>query len=323
MTLTTLAKLAGVSVSTVSKAFSGSNEISDSTRNKIFETAKQNGCFEKYYKSTYEKKVIAVICPEIISEYYCTIATSLEESINSRGGTMVLSLSHFNSRLSKELFDYHTRFQKSDGIILIGCSEEISNTENVPAVALGSNVRPKNIDTIRINNAEAVNEAVRHFKENGHKDIGFIGESLTESKRDYFIESIKANGLSLNNDYIVTAEKRFEQGGYQGMEELFRRNAIPTAILFAYDNMALGAIKSIRNHGLSVPDDISVIGMDDISAASHPHIPLTTIRVHIDDLCNIALDLLFKKMESRYYTSRQDISVSCSLVKRNSVKRIV
>lgn len=322
MTLSTLAKLAGVSVSTVSKAFSGSIEISASTRNKIFEVAKENGCFEKYYKSTYGKKVIAVICPEIISEYYSTIVTSLEEAINCRGGLMVLSLSHFNRKLSKELFDYHSYFQKTDGIILIGATEEISNGENIPGIALGAENKHKNIDTISINYAEAINEAVCHLAENGHRDIGFIGEKLTESKRDYFIGSLKSNNLRLNNDYIVTTEKRFEQGGYHAMEELFRRNAIPTAILFAYDNMAFGAIKSIKDHGLSVPDDISLIGMDDISAASHPHIPLTTIRVHIEDLCNIALDLLFKKMESRYYTSRQDISVSCSLVKRNSVKRI-
>ena len=80
MNIQKLAKLAGVSAGTVSKAFSGSLEISDKTRQHVFEIAKQYGCFEHYNKNKYSKKVVAVICPEVKSEYYCSIVSFIETS---------------------------------------------------------------------------------------------------------------------------------------------------------------------------------------------------------------------------------------------------
>ena len=85
MTLEKLAKICGVSIGTVSKAFSGSKEISLKTKEKIFETAKKHGCYEKYAKIKFSKKVVAVIVPEFKSAYYVDIAVYLEEELKNKG----------------------------------------------------------------------------------------------------------------------------------------------------------------------------------------------------------------------------------------------
>ena len=97
MNLNTLAKLCGVSAATVSKAFSGSEEISEDTRNKIFEIAKQHGVYDRYNKNKYDKKVIAVICPELNSDYYNKYVTLLDKEITALGGIMTVSVSNFDA----------------------------------------------------------------------------------------------------------------------------------------------------------------------------------------------------------------------------------
>ena len=113
MNLETLAKLAEVSVGTVSKAFSGSKEISEDTKDRIFALAKEHGCFDKYNKNRFEKKVVAVLCPEIKSEYYTTIATLLERQITSHGGIMLLSTTEFSEEREMTLFSYYASYCKA------------------------------------------------------------------------------------------------------------------------------------------------------------------------------------------------------------------
>ena len=319
MTLEKLAKLANLSVSTVSKAFSGSRDISEETRRKVFQIAKEQGCYEKYYKGRYARRVIAVICPEIQSEYYATTVTLLERRIHEMGADMVLSLSNFQLERERELFEYHSYFQKADGVLLIGAARGISNRNRVPCVAMTSIQKERcDIDRVGITLQEAINAAVDHLKKLGHRDVCFLSEKLTEAKAAMFLSALEANGLPARPEQLIVSEKRFEQAGYDAMEELFRRDQLPTAVVAAYDYMALGAIYSIRSHGLRVPQDLSVVGMDDISVSSFLDVGLTSIQTHVEEMCSIALDLLWKKMDNPYFTARQTIVVEGDLVIRQS-----
>lgn len=323
MTLEKLAKLADVSTSTVSKAFSGSHDISEATRQKVFQTAKEQGCYEKYYKGSYPRRIIAVICPEIQSEYYGTIVTRLEEGIRQKEASMILSLSHFDSKMEKELFEYHSYFQKADGILLIGSASAISNRNRIPCVAVcPKQMKATGVDFVGIELGSAMSEAIAYLKDLGHKKIGFLGENLTDIKRELFLFAMEQNRLPINPEYMIMSRKRFEDAGFCSMEELFSRGNLPTAIMAAYDYMALGAVYSIRKHGLRVPEDISVIGMDNISVSSYLDVGLTSIRTNVEEMCNIALALLWKKIETPFYTVRQTITVSGELVVRQSTGAI-
>ena len=108
MNMQGLARRAGVSVSTVSKAFSGSAEISEETRRRIFEIARKDGSFDRYNKSRFAKKVIGIVFPEITSDYYASCATILQQEITVNGGIMTLAVTHFDADSEKEIFAYYS-----------------------------------------------------------------------------------------------------------------------------------------------------------------------------------------------------------------------
>ena len=318
MTLKELAALAHVSLSTVFRAFSGSNEISKETRDHIFDVARSYGCFDKFYKEQYPQKIIAVICPEIQSEFYYRMVTYLEELLNKAGVNMVLSLSHFDPNIEKSLFSYHAYYQNVDGIIIIRSKAKLTNPDLLPAVLIDSESQ-KGFDSMRNDTQAGIDEAIAYLREMGHKRIAYIGDEFTLAKKNAFLKAMKKYALPITEDYIIIGSERFENGGYKFMEQLLSRDSIPTAVLAAYDYLAIGAVKCARNHGLSVPEDISFIGMDDIHFMSYFDLPITSIRTCSDEKCEKAVELILKKMKNKYFTETQEISFHSQLVKRNSV----
>lgn len=314
MTMKQLASLAGVSVSTVSKAFSQKSEIPEKTRQHIFEIARKQGCYEKYCKSHFAKKVIAVICPEFQSGNYSQHLAYLRKEIEKRDAVMIAGSHEFNEDSTSELVSYFTENAKVDGIIAIdSIKHEIKC--NTPIVVIGESER---YDSIALSMRSAITDAVAYFKENGHKNIAFVGEKLTVSKREFFIQTMKDAGMSVNDEYIVESEYRFEKAGYDGMKKILSKGKIPTAVIAAYDSIAVGVMKYIHEYGLKIPDDISVIGMDDNREAAYLDVPMTSITPYYEDLSEIAVNLLFEKIQNKNSVGNKKIRVSAELIKRES-----
>lgn len=317
-----LAKLSDVSLSTVSKAFSGSKEISEKTRQKIFEIAKQNGCFEKYYNFKNEKKVIAIICPELKSAYYCAIVTKLESELAKHGVITIVAMTNFSQKKESELVCYFTSSKTVDGLIVICGYTGIKFNKDMPIVSLNANPVYSDVDSLNNDNSNAFYHAIEHFIENGHEKIAFFGEQHTKSSQNLFIKTLQKLNLTVNPDWIFEEKERFESAGYSAMQKIYGMKNRPTAIFCAYDNIALGAIQSIRTHGHNVPDDFSIIGINDIPIASHYNISLTTIKSNVPTLCEMAVDLIMKKLSNKFFTLRQHTSLCSELIIRNSVKNI-
>ena len=315
MKMRELALLAGVSVSSVSKAFSGSREISIDTKERIIKIAKETGCYEKYSKKSFSKKVIAVVCYEFASGYYANQLKFLEREIAKRGGIMIASTCNFDHRLGAELVRYYAEYLKADGIIIFG-SRQLFKKYDVPIVVIGES---EEYDSVWLSNERAIEDAVELFLEKGHKRIAFIGESLTESKSVQFINAMEKNGQTVNDEYIMNVPERFEEAGYKAMNHLLSLKNPPTAVLAAYDNIALGAMRSIRERGLKIPEDISIIGMDDIKECEYFDVPLTSVTSYIEDLCEIVADMIFARIKSGKMGNPKKIKVSTELVKRGSV----
>ena len=124
MNIEKLAKMAGVSVGTVSKAFSGSKEISEKTREKIFNAAKDCGCFFKYDKKGTTKKVVAIICHEIESEYYARAIAALNKKLSENGAIPIISFTDFSAEKQAELLAFYSSKNK-DGLFSITDYEKI------------------------------------------------------------------------------------------------------------------------------------------------------------------------------------------------------
>ena len=313
-----LADLAGVSVATVSKAFAGSDEISEKTKQHIFTIAKEYGIFDKYNKNKFSKRVIAVICPEIISNYYSMLISILNREIEAQGCIMALSISNFREECIEELFSYYSSYCNADGIIIIGSRNDLKNSTRVPAVFLASGRRCEGFDSISMNIEVAIDEAIEYLKTMGHTKIGFAGELLTVSKQKIFEKAIRKAVLPLRKDWVKISNKRFEDAGMEIAQKWLAEGDLPTAILAAYDYIAIGLIQTLKENGIRVPEDISVIGMDDISIAPYLETPLSSIRAHHDEACKQAVELIMKKLDNPYYTTNEIIKINTEFIPRGS-----
>ncbi len=320
MNLSKLAQIANVSVSTVSKAFSDSSEISEQTKELIFNVAKEYGCFDKYYKPKYSKKVIAVICPEMLGIHYTQMATLLSNEIDANGGTMMLSVSNFSAKKEQELIDYYTRFAHADGIIIVEPLSSIKNNTEIPIVQIGIDNESKNVDCVNVVAKDAVNEALRYLISKGYKKIGFIGETYAEQEYEYYKKGLNSIGLPLDETYISISDKRFYDAGYYATDTIIKEKRIPDIIFAAYSHIAVGIMQRLKEEGILVPEDVSLICMDDISSIPYSDIKLSTIKMHLDEVCVTALDLLYQKIEKKYIKVKRSVTVIREFEKGESVK---
>lgn len=317
MTLKKIADAANVSVSTVSKAFSWSNEISEEKRQYIFEIAKREGCYDKYCKPNFAKKVIAVVCPEVQGGYYTQQITLLEKEIKKRGAIMVVSISDFDKESKKEQITYFSQCAKVDGIIIYGSISKIEC--NVPAVTIGN---CDEFDSIVLSDKTAIQDAVEYFIENGHRDIAFIGEKRTVRTFKNFAEILSKKGISVNPEYMIESSGRFEEAGYDAMNRLLSLERPPTAVFAAYDKIAIGAMKSVYEHGLDIPKDISLIGINDNYENNYLNVPLTSITTYNQDFCEIVVEVLFDRIKNGQTKHIKKINISAELVKHSSVGKV-
>lgn len=313
MTLSKIAKLAHVSVSTVSKAFSESGEINEKTREEIFKIAKELGCFKKYYNAKYPKFVIAIICPEFKSSYYSAGLSFIQEYLSDKNCEICVAETDFSEEKEQELLKYYNLYTSVDGIIIINGHTDTSDYE-IPIVNIGSAAQ----GAFNISNdyTQPIAEAIEYFKSKNVTDIGFISEEKTTGKLDTFKDCMSNHSLNVNNDYVSITVSRFEEGGYKAMEELFKRKKIPRAIICAYDNMAVGAIRCIYDKGLKVPDDIAILGMDNNRECAFLNPPLSSIDEQLNITCKLACDTVINILNNK--PVQKSFAVKGKLILRES-----
>lgn len=322
MSLKALSESTGFSVSTVSKVLSGKSEISENTREIIISKAKEMGVYEKYFHFKPGKYVIALIVPEFKSEYYADIISLFSEYLNGIGAVLTVSESGFNAECARDLFSYYAYGTRADGIIIMSDASLIKNPDKFPALVLGSKNSAHLLDCVEFDIENALLSLVRYLADNGHRDIGYIGEENTSAKNDYFVSAMRKLRLPVRDEFIKINALRFEESGYAAMNELLSQPSRPTAVIAAYDYIAIGAMKSISEHALSVPDDISIVGMDNIYAAETLSTPLTTVSISPLENTAILIDMLLKKIDNKYISLRPDTVVNYKIIERNSVKKI-
>lgn len=323
MTLMKLAQLAGVSVGTVSKAFSGSREIGDETRERIFTLAKEQGCFDKYYKNPRKRPLIALVFPEPESEFYGRMIGVFERVLNERGADTVIAFSRFDAEREAELFREFAYGMRVNGVIVVGSGSLIRNPENIPLITFSNQeYRNTNADVVRINFDGAIETLLQTVKDFGHTEIGFLGERLTKGKEQSFRKALRKIGLRVSDESIYESDKRFMEAGEDGMRALIARGCLPSVIVASYDQIAYGAMKIAQAEGYRVPEDISFVGMDDISSTPYLGVPLASLHVDFEEACREIAELIFKRMDVRYYRERNRIVVPVKVVVRESLGRI-
>ena len=323
MTLKKIAEIAGVSVGTVSKAFSGSREISEKTREQIFQVARDEDCFDKYYKAPRNRPLVALMFPEPESEYYARCIGLFEKAFAERGADVIIALTRFDHEAEARMFRELAYGMKVDGVILYGTGKQIRNPDEIPFVTITHGwTAAHNSDTVRVDLDTGIYRIAETIKDYGHKEVGFIGENLTSRKEIKFREAMRRVGLPVYDEYIAVADGRFEEAGENGMRVLIERGRLPSVIITAYDRIAYGAMRYSKSKGISIPNDISFVGMDDISSTSYLDIPLSSLHTDFDKACPEIVDQIFERIKNRHYRSRANITVPVKVKIRESLKDI-
>ena len=324
MTLKKIAEAVGCSVATVSKAFSGSTEISEVVTEKIFAKAREFGCYDKYYKGKTRRKMIGLLFPEAASEFYGRQIDALEKEIYARGADTVVGITRFDKERTARLFNSFAFGMKVDGIILTSDESMIRNPDQIPLVCLHTPHVKKslaNADYLSIDYKGGILKLCELIKEYGHTKVGFIGEPYAKYKMLYLWEALRKCGLPVHEEFSYISNYRFAEAGEDAFRHLAGAGELPDVIVAAYDQIAFGAIRCAKKMGIRIPEDVSIVGIDDISATDFIDVPLTSLHIHTEETCKKIVDLLFKRIDNRNYRETKEFTIPLSINIRESLAK--
>lgn len=326
-TIKDIAEKASVSIATVSRVlnYDESLNVADETKKRIFEAAEElNYVTIKERKGRKNTHTIGIIHwysdkEEIIDPYYLSIRMAIDRccSKNLIKFLKIDDMENFNENL--------------DGIIAIGKfgDGEISKIRKLSKniVFVDSSPDENLYDSVVIDFRKAVNEVMEYLTSLGHTKIAYIGgeEFVDKGKKqvlDYrqqtYIEFMEKRNLSFKD--FIKLGKFTPASGYELMKKSLQNKNRPTAYFIANDSMAIGAYKAISEAGLKIPNDISIIGFNDISTAQFIIPPLTTVKVYTEFMGETAVDLIIERIKKDREISKKVI-IPTKLIKRDSVEK--
>jgi len=217
--------------------------------------------------------------------------------------------------------------EKVEGLILAEDIEEdtIKMLNNLlPVVLLDYYIKGKEIDSVMADNIDDVYRAVKYLIELGHREIGFIhGPFVAPSFRerlDGYKKALSEYGIEFKKS-LLREGGAYIGDGYKAMQKLLETRSFPTAVFASNDTMALGVMRAIKKKRLKIPEDISVVGFDDVEFSAHTDPPLTTIRVDRKSMAEEAVKRLMKKMEGENPEPKR-IIIPVELIVRESCREV-
>ena len=288
-TIYDVAKRAGVSTATVSRVLSQPALVSPDTRHKVMRAVE----FLDYAPNSAAKNLrtlrtgnLLVTVPDISNPFFALILQGIEDAAQREGYAVLLGdTQHDEER--EERYALMLKRKEADGLIVLGHRLPKEATALVRAMAPrcapvvnGCEFTPKlGIPSVHIDNAKAAAEAMDYLYRLGHRHIGIItGPLVSPLSRDRLRgATARAKQQKAERDFIVTSGDFSIESGAVGAERLLGRKVRPTAIFCFNDEMAMGVIETARRQQRRVPDDVSVVGFDDIRYARHLNPPLTTV----------------------------------------------
>ena len=327
MNIKEVAARARLSTATVSRTINQSELVRPRTAEKVQRAIRELG----YYPNTQARALVSgrsqmfgLIISDIVNPFFPELVKSFEFAAIHRGYEVIVANTDYDSeRMSGCVRRMIER--KVDGVAIMTSEidrhllDELSH-RRLPIVFLDVGKLKPLISNIKVDYSKGIGEAVQHIVSLGHERIGFISGPLTlksaRTRRSAFLKCIDACGIGDRQRSVVEGNHKMD-GGYVAMAQLLALPKPPTAVLTSNDLTAIGALHAITRVDLRVPDDISVIGFDDIQLSQFTQPPLTTIRLSRDELGRRAFDLLYETVQGQH-RSGQEIKVSTGLVLRES-----
>jgi DNA-binding LacI/PurR family transcriptional regulator len=325
-----IARLAHVSHPTVSRALQNSPLVNPRTAEKIRKIAEQAGYRASAVARglvTRRTLTIGLVVTTVADPFTSEVFSGIEQEAHDRGYCVFLAESNADPQREREVVRTFAE-RRVDGIIVTSSRVgalylPLLSEMMVPIVLLNDQHPGAFVHSVMIRNLEGSRAAASHLIGLGHRRIAYIGDQIgyqsdTERCAGYR-EALDAAGIGVAAELMVQGDGKPE-AARRAMDRLLALAEPPTAVCCYNDMTALGAMRSIRLHGLRVPEEISVVGFDDLFFASYTQPPLTTVRQPMRRMGKLAMESLFKLMSGDESEIR--IKVESELIVRESTGRV-
>lgn len=297
-TIYEVSKLAGVSLATVSRVMNNTGNVTEKTRTavlKAMETLNYQPNAIAQSLAGNRSNCVGVVVSELHGPIFGAMLSSIESELRAAGKTAIFAAGHSDAQREKEGIR-SLMGRNCDALILHveGLSDEYLldiDQETVPVVVLNRNIRGMETHCISLDNEQGGYDATRSMLDLGHRDIAYVTGPLEwADARDRLSghrRALREAGITVDERLIVEGDYH-EQGGVRALMELFERGRQFTGVVCGNDEMAAGAMDVIRARGLSIPDDISVIGYDNVRWARYLYPKLTSVNYPVAEMGQMA-----------------------------------
>lgn len=331
-TIKEVSRHAKVSPSTVSRVLNGSAPVSPEARRRVLEAIQKLN----YHPNAFARGLvtnrsggIGVVVNEISSPFYSGLISGIEQVVEAEGLHLLVSSGHANAQKEREALEF-LRQRRSDGLIFqVDASSDYEILEwfgglEIPFVIVGRFIAEFAERCLWLDNELGGYLATRYLIEQGHRRIAYVAglPTIRDSweRLHGYRRALEEAGIPF--DEMLIAEGTFmEESGQVAMRRLLERQLGITAVFLANDQMAAGAIQALREAGVGVPEEISIIGYDDVHFARYLYPALTTIRQPFAEMGKTAAQMLLAALSGKETEVKRRFEPE--LVVRQSVRRLV
>lgn len=329
-----IARLAGVSPGTVSNALNNRKGVGKETREKVLKIAEELG-YDRGISREESKTIRFIIFKKhgyIVSDtpFFSALIEGIERECRAEGFEILFSHILHNEHSNEDVNEIVKQEQVA-GVLLLATEMDETDLEpfsklSIPVVLLDSYFRNADFDHVLMNNTRGAYQAVQYLIQKGHRDIGCLGSSKDINNFKYryegFKEALTEANLSIDKKYELLLEPTLE-GAYRDMKEILNSGAVklPTAYFAFNDIIAFGAIRAMKEMGIQIPEQVSVVGFDDMPFCEISSPRLTTIRVYKQYIGKIAVRRLIQKI-SEQDEQKVKIEIDTGLIERESVRQL-
>ena len=306
-TMKDIARRTGLGLATISSYFNGGN-VREKNRIKIEEAIE-----ELHYEvnevarglKTNATRTIGVVIPELNNTFCAEIITGMEDVLRSHGYATIVCDCRTDKKLEREAVEFLTR-RRVDGIINMPVDEEGNHLKRFqktgkPIVLIDRKIQGINCDSVLVDNKKAAEDAVRYFIERGHRNIGIIGgpeEVFTAQERMAgYYKALESAGIPVSESLIWHGDYTI-QGGVRGLEELVQNNPEMTAVFVTNYEMTMGAMIGVNELGIRIPEQLSMIGFDNLQFARACNPKLTIVSQPTDGIAKEVAKVMLDRLEN-------------------------